>query len=84
MESLTNEISAGQLQMTGKGWGFNIVNGNRAPIVGFCYRDQTDAAKARTLIEETIRRRNTNYWFSPPRAVRSECAGALLDRARTA
>ena len=43
----------GQVQMTGEGWGFNIAN-RHAPIVSFCYRDQTDAAKARTLIEEAI------------------------------
>ena len=45
----------GQVQMTGEGWGFNIVNGHRAPVVSFRYRDQTDAAKARTLIQEAIK-----------------------------
>ena len=44
----------GQVQMTGEGWGFNIVNTHRAPVVSFCYRDQIDAAKARPLIEEAI------------------------------
>ena len=44
----------GQVQMTGEGWGFNIVNAHRAPVVSFCYRDQTDAAKAQILIEEAI------------------------------
>ena len=43
-----------QVQITGEGWGFNIVNPHRTPIVSFCYRDQTDAAKARTLMEEAI------------------------------
>jgi hypothetical protein len=28
----------GQVQMTEEGWGFNIVNGNRAPIVSFSCR----------------------------------------------